>query len=253
MKTGIACAVLVAFSALSVAQNPPKAEAQSGQRSSTAQKETSSPRKLERVHANLKGFELAPRPANTGTQIGGATRGIGTSTTLLAPHKGQAYTLRPLFQWANSNRNIKDYVFRLLSADGNDVIFETKVSGTSLKYPAGAEGMKPGGDYSWTVQPAVAMLGEAAEPAEIVIVGPPQRAEIESQLASYPENSRGRAQFFVDRRLWYDSIESYTDLLKDKPEDSQLLELRGELYEQLPQTHHAAEADFAKARTGSEQ
>lgn len=249
MKNAMQCAAILLFSVFAVAQSNPKP-----QTPTTAAKDTSAaPKKLERIHANLQGFELSPRPANTGTQIGGATRGIGTSTTLLAPHKGQAYTLNPLFQWANPNGNIKNYVFRLLASDGNAVIFETSVAGTSLKYPPDAPALKVGGDYLWTAQPAMAMLGEAAEPADIVIVGPPQRAEIESQLANYPQESPERARFFVDKRLWYDAIESYTDLLKKHPEDPEFLESRAELYAQLPQTKQAAEADLEKAKTSPDQ
>jgi Domain of Unknown Function (DUF928). len=249
MKKAMRTVAVLVLSALCFAQSTPKPENQAAQTSTTPAKDTgTAPKKLERVHANLQGFELAPRQQNVGTQIGGATRGIGTSTTLLAPHKGQAYTLKPLFQWANSNTNIKSYAFKLLAEDGNTVLFQSSVSGTSLKYPVDAPALKPGEDYFWTVQPAMAMLGEAAEPAEMVILGAPQRAEMESQLATYPANSPERAQFFVDKRLWYDSIESYTELLSKNPDDIDLLELRAELYEQLPQTKNAADADLERAR-----
>lgn len=204
-----------------------------------------------RVRAKLDGFDLAPRPTSgSGTQIGGATRGLGTATTLLAPNRGQSYTLHPLFQWSNSNPNIKSYRFQLIDADGQ-AVYEARVTGTNLVYPADAPALKPGTTYSWTVQPLMGLLGGPAEPAQMVILGGPERARIESALAQVSGNGEQQrlaaAQLFVDRRLWYDAVKIYTDLIAAHPEDAALYEQRAIIYDQLPQTQVAAQEDLSRA------
>jgi len=203
--------------------------------------------KAVRVHANLQGFELASKPPS-GTQIGGASRGLGTITTLLAPYKGKAFGLHPFFQWSNPNHNIKNYTFRLFGSDQKSLLYEAKVSGTSFKYPESAPSLQPGQNYFWTAQPSVSMFGEAAPLDEIVIVGPPVREQIQSRLAATPPDSQDQTQIFVDARLWYDSIESCTTRLKIDPNDREARQLRAELYDQLRQTKPAAFADFEKAQ-----
>lgn len=133
-------------------QPPPSRKAPS-----SAQGANSSKQRIQVPKAKVSGFELAP-PRAGGTQIGGATRSIGSPTTLLAPRKGKAYGLNPLFQWANSNGKVRGYTFRLLDSSGDEVIFETKVSGTSLKYPDDAPALTPASNYLWTVGPSVGLL-----------------------------------------------------------------------------------------------
>ena len=230
------------------AQSNPKS--QSAQNTDAPAKNSgSTTSKPVRVHANLQGFELSRKPPS-GTELGGGSRGLGTVTTLLAPHKGKAFGLRPLFQWSNPNRNIKNYTFRLFGSDGKSLLYEAPVSGTSFKYPESAPSLQPGQSYFWTVQPAVGMFGEAAPLDEIVIVGPPEREQIQSRVAATSPDSQDQTQIFVDARLWYDSIESCTTRLKLDPNDGQARQLRGELYDQLPQTKPAAIADFEKANKG---
>ncbi len=204
----------------------------------------------QRVHAKkLDGFELSRRSSDSATQVAGASRGFGTETTLLAPHKGRAYALNPLFQWSNPNGKIKSYKFRLLAPDGESVLYETEVSGTSWKYSQDAPPLKPGSSYSWTVQPSIKALGEAAERAEIMVEGGDRRAKLSEKLSSLPDSSRERAELFVQSRIWYDAVEVYTHLIAATPSDAQLLERRAELYDQLPQTRQAAENDRSRPGT----
>jgi Domain of Unknown Function (DUF928) len=206
------------------------------------------PKQLKRVHARkLDGFELSPQPASAGTQVGGASRGIGTNTTLLAPRKAQSYSLNPLFQWANPNRKITSYRFRLLASNRETVLFETEVGSNSLKYPNDAPALTAGGDYFWTVQPSISLLGEATDPAELIILRAQQRSELDGLLGPVSADPRARARVFVEKRLWYDAIEAYNHLISANPDERELFLERAELYEQLPQTKEAAEQDRAKA------
>ena len=201
-----------------------------------------------RVRAKLDGFDLAPRPVNGGdTQIGGASRGLGTPTTLLAPNEGKSYSLLPLFQWSNSNRNIKAYNFQLLDAAGQ-LLYETRVNGTSFTYPTDAPGLKPGSSYTWTVQPSTGLLGGPAEPVQIDFLGDSERTQIESALAKVSgvgqQKSLAEAAVFVDHRLWYDAVQRYSELIDAHPEDGSLYQERATIYAQLPQTTAAADQDL---------
>ena len=238
-------AAALALTGLLTAQsNPPASQPAKDAPKSASRPDSTKPR-MQPPHAKVSGFELAPRTAG-GTQIGGATRGIGTPTTLLAPYKGRAYGLNPLFQWSNSNSRIQEYTFRLLDSSGAEVLYETKVAGTSLKYPADAPALAPGGDYFWTAQPSLGLLGEPGEPAEILLLGDPERSELESQIGKAP-NLADRARMFAEQRLWYDAIETYTDMLNADADDKVARAQRAALYQQLPQTQQAAKKDLANS------
>jgi hypothetical protein len=246
MKAFIFCTLTALLAITCMAQSNPKSQATSNT-SASAKNGASTSSTVRRVRANLDGFELSAKPPS-GTQIGGASRGLGTVTTLLAPHKGKAFGLHPLFQWSNPNHNIKNYTFRLFGPDGKSLLYEEKVSGASFKYPENAPPLQPGQNYFWTVQPSVSMFGEAAPVDEIVIVGAPERDQIQSRLAATSPDSQDRTDVFVDARLWYDAIESCTTRLQIDPSDRYARQLRAELYDQLPQTKPAAIADFEKAK-----
>ena len=211
----------------------------------TPANQTAAPAKprMQMPHAKVSGFELAPRSGG-GTQIGGVTRGIGTPTTLLAPYKGKAFTLTPLFEWSNSNDKITEYIFRLLDSSGSDVLFEAKVNGTTYKYPEDAPALTPGGDYFWTAQPSRGLLGEPAEAVEILIIADPERSIVSAKLGSAP-TPEDRAGIFIDSLLWYDAVGAYTEILRANPGDREARQKRAALYQQLPQTQAAAKKDLA--------
>jgi hypothetical protein len=249
IKIALAALPILLTTKILVSQNTSALFAQNSQSSPGGNNQTSTDKqRLSRVHAKkLDGFELSRKSSDSATQVAGASRSFGTETTLLAPHKGRAYALTPFFQWSNPNGKIKSYRFRLLASDHQSVIYETEVPGTSWKYPQDAPPLKPGSSYFWTVQPSIKVLGEAAEAAEIMFEGGAGRAKLTDKLASLPEWSQQRAKVLVEGRIWYDAIETYTHLIGATASDSRLLELRAELYDQLPQTSQAAENDRSRA------
>src|SRR5579872_4457983 len=228
MLTIFRVAEVLVLTGLLMAQSNPPASQPGKASSNKASKSDSTKPRMEPPRAKISGFELAPRTSG-GTQIGGATRGIGTPTTLLAPYKGRAYDLNPLFQWSNSNSEIREYTFRLLDSSGTEVLYETKVAATSLKYPTDAPALAPGGDYFWTAQPSLGLLGEPGEPAEILLVADPDRSELESQLGK-AQTLGDRAQVFAEQRLWYDAIEAYTGMLNADARDKTARAKRAALY-----------------------
>jgi hypothetical protein len=203
---------------------------------------------VKRVRADLSGFDLDP-PKSGGTQVGGGSRGGQTSSIVLdAPRKGLAYSLHPWFQWHDPDAS-RDFVFRLFDANG-DELFETNLDRTSLQYPADAPELKPGASYSWTVQHAGQSSLEPPLPAQINILSEGERKQFTASVSDQAADlqaARRRAEAFVAKRLWYDSIEAYSKLIAQYPQSAELYRRRGEIYSQLPATRDLAEHDFQQA------
>jgi hypothetical protein len=209
----------------------------------TSQAAPQTPAKPGRVHTQLDGFDLSSQKKTaTANQIGGASRGIG-KPTLYAPGVGKSYSTHPLFQWSLGGPGVK--VHFVLKDANNSVVYETTLESNSLAYPGDAPGLSPGSTYTWTVKPELDMMGSQPAPVEIMILGGADREKIAGQLASAtPEQA---AKIFVDNRIWYDAIGTYTNQISQHPDARDLHRQRGTVYDQLPQTQALAEKDFAAA------
>jgi hypothetical protein len=211
----------------------------------TTQPAQSRPR---RAVAKLDGFDLAPESASA-NQIGGASRSVsGKKLVAYAPHKGRVFTLRPSFSWQGSPS--ATYKFHLQDVTGQ-VSWEREVTGTTLDYPADAPPLEAGKTYMWRVSPDSDMLGAPTGSSMIVILDNDERSQIESAEHNIEGTSldadMARAQLYFDRRLWYDAVMAYTDLIARYPGESKLYLMRGSLYDQLPVTAPLADRDFAHA------
>lgn len=201
-----------------------------------------------RVRAKLDGFELAPAKASA-NQVGGASRGGATlKLVLCAPHKARSYGLRPTFSWRSDPA--AEYKFHIQNMTGT-FAWNREVNGTSLPYPADAPPLQPGDTYVWKVDPVSSLLGPPPPAAMIVVVGAPERTQLESainQISGSDFNAdAARAKYLFDQRLWYDALTAYSDLIAKYPDQRNLYEMRGTLYDQLPETESLADADFARA------
>lgn len=196
-----------------------------------------------RVRTKLEGFDIEPKSGKAPNQIGGASRGIG-GFTLYAPKLGKAYSLTPTFYWSADDATV-EFTFRLsvLSAGQGD-LFETKVTGGQFTYPADAPALMPGSTYVWQVTPMNDMLGGPAS-ASVLIVGGSERTAVEAALHGKPEAD---AKVFTDKRLWYDALAAYTNLIHAEPGRGEFYKDRADLYDQLPQTQALADADLTKAQ-----
>ena len=207
------------------------------------------PSKVVRVRAKLDGFDIAPTSGKAPNQIGGASRDLG-ALTLYAPQLGKSYSLTPTFYWSGDDKS--EYTFKLaaLSAQQSP-LYVKKVMGGKFTYPADAPALSPSETYVWSVQPENDLMGGIAS-ASILIVGGPNRAAVDSALASAKASatdpSAAAAKVYVDHRLWFDSISTYTKLIDQHPEMTQYLRDRAEIYDQLAATHPLADADTAKAQ-----
>jgi hypothetical protein len=206
--------------------------------------------RLKRVHVDLSGFELDKSAASTpSTQIGGGTRGNDGITTLLAPNLSNLYSAHPVFRWSHTSQ-AQNFEFRLFDEKEN-LLYQAHVSGMEFRYPDNAPPLEAGVVYGWNVRPEVSFVGGVSPTCRFRRLSQPEIDEVSSQLrrigSGAKKESEQRAQLFVDRRLWFDSIQTLSELIKEQPNDPELFERRGTIYDQIPVTNGLAQEDFAVA------
>jgi hypothetical protein len=206
--------------------------------------------KLKRVHVALSGFDLDKSDNSaSGTQIGGGTRGNDGLTTLLAPRVARLYSAHPVFQWSHTSQ-AQNFEFRLFDEKEN-LLFKANVSGREFRYPDSAPPLQAGVVYEWNVRPEVSFLGGVSPTYRFSRLSQTDISEISKRLerigSGNKEQSEQRAQLFTDQRLWFDSIQTLSALIKEFPDDPDLFERRGTVYDQIPVTNALAEEDFAVA------
>ncbi len=218
-------------------------------RPDSAQQNANAAKPLKRVRVELKGFELdkTQSAATSSTQIGGGSRGIGGTTTLLAPRIGRTFTAHPTFRWSHSAQ-AQNFIFQLYDESGS-ALYKARVDGLEYHYPENAPELRPGRMYRWNVRPEVALLGGSSETFRFVRVTENEIKEIANALQSngVDRKEEQRAEILADHRVWFDAIAAYTDLIAKNPEDPELHEKRGAIYDQLPGTRALGEEDFAVA------
>jgi hypothetical protein len=226
---------------------PAKTPTQPQTKTQTAPEQSSKATKppMKHVHVHMEGFELDKKSASQAgnTQVGGATRGTRPAVFLYAPHLAKLYTLTPTFCWTSAVRT-KAFVFRLYDADG-DVRYETRTPDFTLQYPASAAALEPGQTYVWNVSAGLGLLGGESLTAEFTVLSAEERAALGKELAG--ADAMKRAAIFTDKRLWYDAIHAYTELIAQHPDMMDLYEKRGNIYDQIAVTQELAQADFGKA------
>jgi hypothetical protein len=207
--------------------------------------------KPSRVHANLEGFDITPKSGKSPNQIGGASRGVG-GVTLLAPTMCKAYTLAPTFFWGPDDQQ-SEYIFRLTQASASqNPLFETKVVGGHFTYPSSAPALQPGATYVWSVQPTIDMMGGPAS-ASFLILGGADRDAVAAALVhaqASADSAVAQAKVFMDMRLWFDALATYSNLIQQFPARAEFYKARADLYDQLPEspeTKVLRDADVAKA------
>jgi hypothetical protein len=181
---------------------------------------------------------------------GGGSRGIGGTTTLLAPRIGRTFTAHPTFRWSHSAQ-AQNFIFQLYDDSGTS-LYKARVDGREYRYPETAPELRPGTMYRWNVRPEVGLLGGSSETFRFVRVTETEIKEIADGLQQIgvdsKEHQEQRAQILADHRLWFDAVDAYTDLITKNPEDPELHEKRGQIYDQLPGTRSLGEEDFAIAQ-----
>ncbi len=203
-----------------------------------------------RVVSDLSGFDLL----GSGKQptVVGATRSV-TRPVALAPRLGRIYGLMPVFFWSY-DAGAENAAF-VLEDDAQKELFRTQAHGRLFRYPAGAPRLEPGKTYFWRVAVPLGMLGTVeSDPVGFVVLSPAERAEVEKALAAISssdpfQQALDHARLLTERRLWYDAIAAYTDLIAGFPDRAVLYEERGTIYAQIEATRSLSDQDFARADT----
>jgi hypothetical protein len=193
-----------------------------------------------RVRAKLDGFDLSPQSGKSANQVGGASRDLG-APKIYAPNSGKAFSTTPTFYWGAPDGASK-VTFKLTSLNG-ETLYTASVTADHLTYPADAPPLTPGSSYRWTIVPENDMLGGAPKAATILIVAAPERDAIAKELAAANTPSE-KSTIYVNHRVWYDAIDSYTQTLNTAPTDQTARTGRATLYDSIPATKELAEADW---------
>jgi hypothetical protein len=193
-----------------------------------------------RVRAKLEGFDLSPQSGKSANQVGGASRDLG-APKLYAPNSGKAFSTTPTFYWGTSDGANK-VTFKLSSLNG-ETLYSATFTADHLTYPADAPPLTPGSSYRWTIVPENDMLGGAPRAATIMIVAAPERDAIANEVAAAAAASE-KSMVYVNHRVWYDAIDSYTQTLGATPTDQTARTGRATLYDSIPATKELAEADW---------
>ena len=207
------------------------------------------PKKRQRVVSDLSGFELLDASKlKDKPMVTGATRSFSPRPpVVLAPHLGKLHGASPVFAWKHEG---KRFAFALADAAGKE-IYAAHVDGTSYAWPETAPRLEDGKTYTWTVKTAEPASAPASS-ASVVVVDKAERKQIDKALAAVKgtdEYATGlaRAQALVDKRVWYDAVGVYTDLIARFPERAEAYEKRATLFAQIPELEAVADAEFAKA------
>jgi hypothetical protein len=239
------CAFAIALGASAQDQQPSQGSQQNPPAGANAEKA-----RPKRVHADLSGFDLAPKKPGKDSkpQIGGGTRGGSVRPVLFAPQLGKTYTTTPTFFWGYRDPE-SDFTVTLYDSDEKE-LYKAKVHIRRFAYPASAPALKPGATYSWTVRSS-SLIAEPAEAVEFVVQTEAERDSTRRALRAIAGDSEEaqvqRAEVFVDARLWYDAVAAYTSLILKNPDDPFLYRSRADIYDQIPATRRLAELDFEHA------
>jgi hypothetical protein len=217
----------------------------------TAEKPPEAPKKRQRVVSDLSGFELLdPSKLKDKPVVAGATRGMfaAKSPVLLAPQLGKLHGASPVFAWKHEAQH---FTF-VLSNEAGKELHTAQVEGQTYALPADAATLADGKTYSWSVKPAGAPATAAPATAGIVVVTKAERAQIDKALAAVKDQDEykvglARGKTLTDKRVWYDAVGVYTDLIARFPDRPEAYEARATLYAQLPASKAASDEDFARA------
>jgi hypothetical protein len=225
-------------------ENPPKKP------EATGKEETPEKPRRRRVVSDLSGFDLLDQgKVKNESMVVGAARG-SAPPVVMAPRLGRVYSERPTFEWRDAGQP-SAFAFALTD-ESQEEVYKAETPKPLLAYPADAPRLEPGRTYFWTVQAASGLFATPSPPAGLLVLSGTQRQEVDRALAAITasdpyEKARARARVFTDRRLWYDAVAAYSELIARFPDRPELYDERGTIYAQLEATQAMADEDFARA------
>ena len=176
------------------------------------------------------------------TYVALATRGGKKAPTLLSPRSTKLMTAMPNLQWMGMDQQVG--TVRVYGPEG--VLWTAEnIALTQIKYPSTAAPLKPGVEYSWTLE----KKGFPLEKANFRLLGDEEIKSIQDKLSSLQQNAVTlpttlaiiKAGLLMSNELFYDARELLMDGLKSDPDEPTLHFLLGEVYDKTGLKNLAAE------------
>ena len=190
---------------------------------------------------------VGKKPPPTYTAL--ATRGAKKPPTLLSPRNTKLLSETPTLQWMGMDQ--QPGTVRLNGPDG-PIWSAENIALTQIKYPANATPLKPGVEYTWSLE----KKGFPPEKAAFKILGAGESKEIQGRLASLQQAAGAspttvailKSALLISNELYHDAREILTEAVKSDPDEPTLHFLLGDVYDKTGLKTLAAdeygEADF---------
>jgi hypothetical protein len=178
-----------------------------------------------------------------------AVRSGKQAPVLVSPRNTKLMTDSPTLQWMGMERQpgtVRVY------GPGGLLWSAEKISLTQIKYPASAPRLKPGVEYSWTIE----KKGFPVEKVPFKVLAPEEVKTVEEKLAAL-DKAQGlpkttlailKAGLLVSRELFHDAREMLAEAVKDDPDEPTLHFLLADIYDKTGPKNLAleeySESDF---------
>ena len=166
------------------------------------------------------------------TYIALADRGGKHPPTLIAPRETKLMAEAPTFKWMGME--MQPGTLRVYGPEG--VVWTAEnIALTQIKYPSSAPRLKPGVEYSWSIE----KKGFPAEKARFTLLSPEEAKSIQEQLKSL-DAAGGiskttlvilKANFLLSHGLLYEARELLAEAVRVDPDEPVVHLLLGETYE----------------------
>jgi hypothetical protein len=190
---------------------------------------------------------LGKKPPPTYTAL--ATRGAKRPPTLLSPRNTKLMSASPTLQWMGMDQ--QPGTVRLSGPEG-PIWSAENIALTQIKYPANAAPLKPGVEYTWSLE----KKGFPPEKASFKILSADEARVIQNRLASLQQAAGAspttlailKSALLISNELYYEARETLTEAVKSDPDEPTLHFLLGDVYDKTGLKTLAAdeygEADF---------
>ena len=189
-----------------------------------------------------------PKRGNPGVRLGGGARGVSKEFTLavLSPdHIGLTVRERPALYWYVSKATPYPVVFTLIDADADKPVVEARLKPPSQhgvqRIRLGDHGvaLSPNVHYQWFVALA---LDPARPSSDIIAGGVIERIEPDKELSSKLAGAKrtDALRLYAEAGLWYDALETVSDLVDGGPAEKDFRKQRAALLQQVGLSEIAA-------------
>lgn len=181
---------------------------------------------LGQVAAFLVGKKQPP------TYVALATRGSKKPPTLLSPRNTKVMTEAPNLQWMGMDQ--QSGTVRVYGPEG--LIWSAEnLALTQIKYPLNATRLKPGVEYSWSLE----KKGFPTEKVNFKVLSAEEAKSVQERLASLQQTAGAspttvailKASLLVANELYHEAREILVDATKSDPDEPTLHFLLGEIYD----------------------